>query len=185
MKRRNSIPCKGEENLKPGSEGRPRKGEKDKYTSKCNLFQAFGFTDSQPALIGLMIVMQYITAPYSALVGFLMSVLRCAMRQQKQHAILFERQIYVVLILIPFCLILTMLHLSFSAGALSSRLMPLLLTLARQKISSKLTVKDSLCKANVQCEKQIFCCKLKSPGLLLWNWTMTIWASQSTTGSSR
>ena len=32
----------------------------------------------------------------------------------------------------------------FSAGALSSRLMPLLLTLARQKISSKLTVKDSL-----------------------------------------
>jgi len=37
--------------------------------------QAFGFTDSQPALIGLMIVMQYITAPYSALVGFLMSVL--------------------------------------------------------------------------------------------------------------
>ena len=38
--------------------------------------QAFGFTDSQPALIGLMIVLQYITAPYSAVVGFLMSVLR-------------------------------------------------------------------------------------------------------------
>ena len=86
---------------------------KDKCTSKFNHFQAFGFTDSQPALIGLMIVMQYITAPYSALVGFLMSVLRLAMRQQKQHAILFERQIYVVLILIPFCLILTMLLLSF------------------------------------------------------------------------
>ena len=64
----------------------------------------------------------------------------------------------------------------FSAGALSSRLTPLLLTLARQKTSSKLTVKDSLRKAIIW---------LKSPGLLLWNWTMTIWASQSTTGSSR
>ena len=41
-----------------------------------SFFQAFGFTDSKPALIGLMIVLQYITAPYSALVGFLMSVLR-------------------------------------------------------------------------------------------------------------
>merc|ERR1719234_2637813 len=46
------------------------------YLSKSGpLYQAFGFTDSQPALIGLMIVMQYITAPYSALVGFLMSML--------------------------------------------------------------------------------------------------------------
>merc|ERR1712241_349316 len=46
------------------------------YLSKSSpLYQAFGFADSQPALIGLMIVLQYITAPYSALVGFLMSVL--------------------------------------------------------------------------------------------------------------
>merc|ERR1719400_1884289 len=46
------------------------------YLSKSSpLYQAFGFTDSQPALIGLMIVLQYITAPYSAVVGFLMSVL--------------------------------------------------------------------------------------------------------------
>ena len=43
---------------------------------KDHCSQAFGFTDSQPALIGLMIVLQYITAPYSAVVGFLMSVLR-------------------------------------------------------------------------------------------------------------
>merc|ERR1712200_72851 len=40
-----------------------------------SVFALFGFTDSQPALIGLMIVLQYITAPYSAVVGFLMSVL--------------------------------------------------------------------------------------------------------------
>lgn len=46
------------------------------YLSKSNpLYQAFGFTSSKPVLIGLMIVLQYITAPYSALVGFLMSVL--------------------------------------------------------------------------------------------------------------
>merc|ERR1740131_52710 len=46
------------------------------YLSKSSpLYQAFGFTDSQPALIGLMIVLQYITAPYSAVVSFLMSVL--------------------------------------------------------------------------------------------------------------
>ena len=63
---------------------------KDKCTSKFNHFQAFGFTDSQPALIGLMIVMQYITAPYSALVGFLMSVLRYAMKQQNQMQFDFE-----------------------------------------------------------------------------------------------
>jgi len=46
------------------------------YLSKSSpLYQAFGFQDSQPVLIGLMIVLQYITAPYSALIGFLMSVL--------------------------------------------------------------------------------------------------------------
>merc|ERR1711973_65352 len=46
------------------------------YLSKSSpLYQAFGFTDSQPALIGLMIVLQYITAPYSAVVGFLKSAL--------------------------------------------------------------------------------------------------------------
>ena len=61
---------------------RPRKSLKRK-AKECHtnrqmhsFFQAFGFTDSKPALIGLMIVLQYITAPYSALVGFLMSVLR-------------------------------------------------------------------------------------------------------------
>jgi len=46
------------------------------YLSKSKaLYEAFGFTDSQPVLIGLMIVLQYITAPYSAIVGFLMSVM--------------------------------------------------------------------------------------------------------------
>jgi len=46
------------------------------YLSKSKaLYEAFGFTDSQPVLIGLMIVLQYITAPYSAVVGFLMSVM--------------------------------------------------------------------------------------------------------------
>lgn len=46
------------------------------YLSKSDpLYQAFGFSDSKPVLIGLMIVLQYITAPYSALIGFLMSVL--------------------------------------------------------------------------------------------------------------
>lgn len=39
------------------------------------LYVAFGFTDSQPVLIGLMIVLQYILAPYSAVVNFLMTVL--------------------------------------------------------------------------------------------------------------
>ena len=57
-----------------------------------------------------MIVMQYITAPYSALVGFLMSVLRLAMRQQKQHAIWFGRQINFILI---FPLLLLISNLSF------------------------------------------------------------------------
>jgi len=46
------------------------------YLSKSEpLYEAFGFTDSKPVLIGLMIVLQYITAPYSAVIGFLMSVL--------------------------------------------------------------------------------------------------------------
>jgi len=46
------------------------------YLSKsAPLYEAFGFTDSRPVLIGLMIVLQYITAPYSAVIGFLMSVL--------------------------------------------------------------------------------------------------------------
>merc|ERR1712029_1276563 len=46
------------------------------YLSKSkSLYLAFGFEDSQPVLIGLMIVLQYITAPYSAVIGFLMSVL--------------------------------------------------------------------------------------------------------------
>merc|ERR1719436_2197181 len=46
------------------------------YLSKSRpLYEAFGFTDSQPVLIGLMVVLSYITAPYSAVIGFLMSVL--------------------------------------------------------------------------------------------------------------
>ena len=39
------------------------------------LYNAFGFTDTKPVLIGLMIVLQYVTAPYSAIVGFFMNVL--------------------------------------------------------------------------------------------------------------
>lgn len=46
------------------------------YLSKSDpLYQSFGFSDSKPVLIGLMIVLQYVTAPYSAVIGFLMSVL--------------------------------------------------------------------------------------------------------------
>jgi len=46
------------------------------YLSKSgSLYAAFGFHDSKPVLIGLMIVLQYITAPYSAVIGFLMSVM--------------------------------------------------------------------------------------------------------------
>merc|ERR1712129_367069 len=46
------------------------------YLSKNKpLYLAFGFEDSQPVLIGLMIVLQYVTAPYSAVIGFLMSVM--------------------------------------------------------------------------------------------------------------
>merc|ERR1719445_2304770 len=41
------------------------------YLSKSRpLYEAFGFTDSQPVLIGLMVVLSYITAPYSAVIGF-------------------------------------------------------------------------------------------------------------------
>lgn len=46
------------------------------YLSKSKpLYSAFGFTNSQPVLIGLMIVLQFILAPYSALVNFLMTML--------------------------------------------------------------------------------------------------------------
>eukprot|EP00088_Acartia_fossae_P003118 TRINITY_DN11294_c0_g2_i1.p1 TRINITY_DN11294_c0_g2~~TRINITY_DN11294_c0_g2_i1.p1 ORF type:complete len:453 (+),score=109.63 TRINITY_DN11294_c0_g2_i1:44-1402(+) len=46
------------------------------YLSKAKpLYVAFGFSDSTPVLIGLMIVLQYILAPYSAVVNFLMTVL--------------------------------------------------------------------------------------------------------------
>ena len=72
------------ERLKGGLQFIERLRKKEKEASwswfhrklKDHCSQAFGFTDSQPALIGLMIVLQYITAPYSAVVGFLMSVLR-------------------------------------------------------------------------------------------------------------
>jgi len=46
------------------------------YLSKSSaLYAAFGFHGTKPVLIGLMIVLQYITAPYSAVIGFLMSVM--------------------------------------------------------------------------------------------------------------
>lgn len=46
------------------------------YLSKSRpLYAAFGFTDSQPVLIGLMIVLQFILAPYSSLINFLMTML--------------------------------------------------------------------------------------------------------------
>jgi len=46
------------------------------YLSKSKpLYVAFGFSDSQPVLIGLMIVLQYILAPYSSVVNFLMTML--------------------------------------------------------------------------------------------------------------
>jgi len=46
------------------------------YLSKSEpLYEAFGFMDSKPVLVGLMLVLQYITAPYSAVIGFLMSVI--------------------------------------------------------------------------------------------------------------
>jgi len=46
------------------------------YLSKSKpLYAAFGFSDSQPVLIGLMVVLQFILAPYSAVVNFFMTVL--------------------------------------------------------------------------------------------------------------
>lgn len=39
------------------------------------LFNAFGFYDSKPTVIGLMIVFQYITAPYNELITFLTTVM--------------------------------------------------------------------------------------------------------------
>jgi len=46
------------------------------YLSKSKpLYTAFGFPDEQPVLIGLMIVLQFILAPYSAVENFLMSML--------------------------------------------------------------------------------------------------------------
>jgi len=46
------------------------------YLSKSKpLYTAFGFSDVQPVLIGLMVVLQFILAPYSAVENFLMSML--------------------------------------------------------------------------------------------------------------
>ncbi|XP_023328409.1 CAAX prenyl protease 1 homolog isoform X3 [Eurytemora carolleeae] len=39
------------------------------------LYAAFGFSDIQPVLIGLMVVLQFILAPYSSVVNFLMTML--------------------------------------------------------------------------------------------------------------
>jgi STE24 endopeptidase len=39
------------------------------------LYAAFGFEDIQPVLIGLMVVLQFILAPYSSVVNFLMTML--------------------------------------------------------------------------------------------------------------
>ena len=39
------------------------------------MYSAFGFHDSQPILIGLMVIMSFITAPYNALLDFLMTCL--------------------------------------------------------------------------------------------------------------
>jgi len=46
------------------------------YLSKSKpLYVAFGFENETPVLIGLMIVLQFITAPYSAVINFAMTVL--------------------------------------------------------------------------------------------------------------
>jgi len=46
------------------------------YFSKSKpLYVAFGFHDETPVLIGLVIVLQFITAPYSAVINFAMTVL--------------------------------------------------------------------------------------------------------------
>ena len=39
------------------------------------LYTAFGFPDEQPVLIGLMIILQFITAPYNAILNFAMTAL--------------------------------------------------------------------------------------------------------------
>ncbi|KAI8498707.1 CAAX prenyl protease 1 [Branchiostoma belcheri] len=39
------------------------------------LYEAFGFPDSQPALIGLLVIFQFIFSPYNELLSFLMTVL--------------------------------------------------------------------------------------------------------------
>ncbi|KAJ7389941.1 CAAX prenyl protease 1 [Desmophyllum pertusum] len=39
------------------------------------LFASFGFPDSQPTMIGLVIIFQFIFSPYNELLGFLMTVL--------------------------------------------------------------------------------------------------------------
>ncbi|KAL9969581.1 hypothetical protein ACROYT_G021811 [Oculina patagonica] len=39
------------------------------------LFASFGFPDSQPTMIGLVIILQFIFSPYNELLGFLMTVL--------------------------------------------------------------------------------------------------------------
>ncbi|XP_077976932.1 CAAX prenyl protease 1 homolog [Glandiceps talaboti] len=42
---------------------------------RTELFEAFGFADSQPTLIGLMIIFQFIFSPYNELLSFLMTML--------------------------------------------------------------------------------------------------------------
>lgn len=39
------------------------------------LFASFGFPDSQPTMIGLMIIFQFIFSPYNELLGFFMTAL--------------------------------------------------------------------------------------------------------------
>ena len=36
---------------------------------------AFGFPDSRPVLIGLMVILQFVTAPYNAVLDFAMTAL--------------------------------------------------------------------------------------------------------------
>ena len=65
------------------------------YLSKSRpLYEAFGFTDSQPVLIGLMVVLSYITAPYSAVIGFLMSVLSRHFEFQVTSAVLVNTELF-------------------------------------------------------------------------------------------
>merc|ERR1712242_425235 len=39
------------------------------------LYTAFGFSEEQPVLIGLMIILQFITAPYNTVLDFAMTIL--------------------------------------------------------------------------------------------------------------